>query len=65
MEDTGSGAWGFAVILGPIILAAILVYGTMHYRRRGRGPTAPRSYDHSQPTTTTDSVSQTGAADRR
>ena len=46
MEDTGGGIWAIAIVLGTIVLAAVLAYGTMHYRRRGRGPTAPRSYDH-------------------
>lgn len=50
MEDATSYTWTIAVILGPIILGAALVYGTMNYRKRGRGPTAPRSYDHSTET---------------
>lgn len=59
MEETGGGAWAFAVIIGTIVLGAVLAYGTMHYRQRGRGPTAPRSHDQAgQPTT--ESVSQTG-----
>jgi hypothetical protein len=47
MDDgTGGAALNIAIVLGTIILAAILIYGTMHYRKRGQGPTAPRSYDH-------------------
>ena len=60
MESTGSEAWSFAVILGTLGLGAVLAYGAMHFRKRGRGPTAPRNYDQSSGQPTTESVSQTG-----
>ena len=48
-EGSGSYALNIAIVLCTILLAVVLIYGTMHYRKRGRGPTAPRSYDQ-QPT---------------
>jgi hypothetical protein len=47
MDDgTGGAALNIAIVLGTILLAVVLIYGTRHYRKRGQGPTAPRSYDH-------------------
>lgn len=47
MDDgTGGAALNFAIVVGTLILAAILVFGMTHYRKRGRGPTAPRSGEH-------------------
>jgi hypothetical protein len=51
MEEVGGGyAMNIAIVLGTILLAVVLIYGTTHYRKRGRGPTAPRSYDQAAPT---------------
>lgn len=45
MEETGSYAWAFAVVGGPILLAVALWFGIRHTKRRKTAATAPRSYD--------------------
>ncbi|MEK0083628.1 hypothetical protein [Benzoatithermus flavus] len=61
MDDgTGGAALNIVIVLGTIILAVILIYGTMHYRKRGRGPTAPRSHEH--PPTGARTISDTDAS---